>query len=361
MMNASRLMVTPVSRAVALALGAWGLVGAGAAFAQAAPAAPAADSGELSTVTVTVTATRRIEDQQKVSTSVTALSAEKPAKRNIYDISQFDGLTPDFTFGRSGSDARPAMRVVRTEAVQQNADTTIGFFIDDIYKSRASQALARFVDLERVEVQRGPQGALFGRNTFGRNTFGRNTFGGNIVLTTVRPELGETSAKGSLLLNSFKRVRVEAVGNIPVAPTVAIRLAGAVDWSDGYVKNDFNKAARQDTRARPQDAARRAAQRPGKDRGRQPRPSGPDWIPLWVGKRRTDRQSSSPSPRTRRPSCHPTNDTRKVLQLIDPSPHSGALQSRVTELRLALRPAHASRAHRRMWVAVQTLVDGLTT
>ncbi len=231
MMNPSRLMATPLSRAMALALGAWGLMGAGASIAQPTPAAPAADSGQLSTITVT--ATRRIEDQQKVSTSVTALSAEKLAERNIYDISQFEGLSPGFTFGRSGSDARPAMRGVRTEAVQQNADTTIGFFVDGIYKSRPSQALASFVDLERVEVQRGPQGTLFGRNTFG----------GNIVLSTARPELGETSAEGSVLLGSFKRVRVEAVGNIPVASTVAIRLAAAVDKSDGYVKNDFNSAA----------------------------------------------------------------------------------------------------------------------
>jgi iron complex outermembrane recepter protein len=234
MINVPLSIVTPptrMARAVALALGAWGLVGAGAAFGQTAPAAPAGDKGELTTVTVT--ATRRIEDQQKVSTSVTALSADKLAERNIYDISQFEGLAPGFTFGRSGSDARPAMRGVRTEAVQQNADTTIGFFIDGIYKSRPSQALASFVDLERVEVQRGPQGTLFGRNTFG----------GNIVLSTARPELGETSAEGSVLLGSFKRVRVEAVGNFPVAPTVAIRLAAAVDKSDGYVKNDFNAAA----------------------------------------------------------------------------------------------------------------------
>ena len=59
---------THLSRAVALALASWGLLGASVALAQTAPAAPAADKGELATVTVT--ATRRIEDQQKVSTSV---------------------------------------------------------------------------------------------------------------------------------------------------------------------------------------------------------------------------------------------------------------------------------------------------
>ncbi len=224
-----------LSRQVALALASWG-AGQGVALAQTPPAAAAASAAAASVhelSTVTVTANRRIEDAQKVSTSVTSLSAEKLAERNIYDISQLEGLSPGFTFGRSGADARPAMRGVRTEAVQQNADTTIGFFIDGIYKSRPSQALAGFVDLDRVEVQRGPQGTLFGRNTFG----------GNIVLTTAKPELGETSAEGSALFGSFKRIRLEAVGNIPVAPTVAIRLAGAVDKADGYVKNDFNSAA----------------------------------------------------------------------------------------------------------------------
>ncbi len=223
--------LSPITRAVALALGTWGLANAGVAFAQTPPAAP--DSEVRALEVVTVTATRRIEDQQKVSTSVTALSGAKLAERNIYDIGQLEGLSPGFTFGRSGSDARPAMRGVRTEAVQANADTTIGFFIDGIYKARPSQALASFVDLERVEVQRGPQGTLFGRNTFG----------GNIVLTTAKPELGDTSAEGSLLLGSFKRTRAEAVANIDAGKTVAIRLAAAVDKSDGYVKNDFNPAA----------------------------------------------------------------------------------------------------------------------
>ena len=222
-----------LSRQVALALTSLGAA-QGVALAQTPPAAaassPAADH-VLSTVTVT--ANRRIEDAQKVSVSVTALSAEKLAERNIYDISQLEGLSPGFTFGRAGADARPAMRGVRTEAVGANADTTIGFFVDGIYKSRASQALANFVDLERVEVQRGPQGTLFGRNTFG----------GNIVLSTARPEIGERSANASLLVGSFSRVRFEAAGNAPIGATTAVRVAVAVEKADGYVKNDFNPAA----------------------------------------------------------------------------------------------------------------------
>ena len=231
MMNASRLVPSPLNRAMALALGTWGLVGAGAAFAQTAPAAPAADSGELSTVTVT--ATRRIEDQQKVGVTVTALSAERLAERNIVDLSQIEGLSPGFTFGKSGIDARPAIRGVRTENVAVNADTTIGFFVDGIYKSRAQQAMLGFVDVGRVEIQRGPQGTLFGRNTFG----------GNIVITTNPPETDATEVAGNLTLGSFGKRRFDGALNLPVSDGAAFRLAGVIEKSDPWVKNEFNTGA----------------------------------------------------------------------------------------------------------------------
>ena len=231
MMNASRLVPSPLNRAMALALGTWGLVGVGAAFAQTAPAAPAADSGELSTVTVT--ATRRIEDQQKVGVTVTALSAERLAERNIVDLSQIEGLSPGFTFGKSGIDARPAIRGVRTENVAVNADTTIGFFVDGIYKSRAQQAMLGFVDVGRVEIQRGPQGTLFGRNTFG----------GNIVITTNPPETGATEVAGNLTLGSFGKRRFDGSLNLPVSDGAAFRLAGVIEKSDPWVKNEFNTGA----------------------------------------------------------------------------------------------------------------------
>ncbi len=222
---------TRLSRALALAFGTLGMMGAGAALAQTAPAAPAADSGEL--ITVTVTANRRIEDQQKVGVSVTALSAERLAERNIVDLSQIEGLSPGFTFGKSGVDARPAIRGVRTENVAVNADTTIGFFVDGIYKSRAQQAMLGFVDVGRVEIQRGPQGTLFGRNTFG----------GNIVISTNLPEAGAFEANGNLTLGSFGKKRFDGAVNVPVAANAALRLAAAVERSDPWVKNDFNPGA----------------------------------------------------------------------------------------------------------------------
>ena len=182
---------------------------------------------------IVVTAQRRAENKQEVPVSVTAVTGDQLAERNITDISQMEGMSPGFTFGRSGSDARPAMRGVRTENVGINGDTTIGYFVDGVYKSRSQQALSGFVDVARVEIQRGPQGTLYGRNTFG----------GNISIITNEPILKQFQSSASLMLGSFKKTRVEGVLNIPASDTVAIRLVGAYDKSDGYVKNDFNPGA----------------------------------------------------------------------------------------------------------------------
>ena len=206
--------------------------GFGIALAQT-PSSPVPPPKSAALEEIVVTAQRRAENKQEVPVSVTAVTGDQLAERNIIDISQMEGMSPGFTFGRSGTDARPAMRGVRTENVAVNGDTTIGYFVDGVYKSRSQQALSGFVDIARVEIQRGPQGTLYGRNTFG----------GNISIITNEPILKQFQSSASVMLGSFKKTRVEGVLNIPASDTVAIRLVGAYDKSDGYVKNDFNPDA----------------------------------------------------------------------------------------------------------------------
>lgn len=198
-------------------------------FGLAAPAyAQAADSQESGGIEeIVVTAQRREENLQDVPISVSAFSAEQLAARGTTDASRLEGMVPGFTFGRSGSDARPAMRGVRTENVGVNGDTTIGFFVDGIYQSRASQATSGFVDIERVEVQRGPQGTLYGRNTFG----------GNISISSARPVLGAFKGGLDVTVGEDGRFRSDAFLNAPIGDTVAVRLAGSYEKSDGWVKN----------------------------------------------------------------------------------------------------------------------------
>jgi iron complex outermembrane receptor protein len=180
-----------------------------------------------------VTANRRAEDQQKVSVSVTAVTGETLNERNITDLSQMESMSAGFTFGRSGVDARPAIRGVRTENVGVNGDTTIGYFVDGVYRSRAQQAMLGFVDVARVEIMRGPQGTLFGRNTFG----------GTVAITTVEPELKNFETNAGLEFGSFGKKRFDGSLNLPLGDTVAVRLAGIIEKADAWVKNDFDSSA----------------------------------------------------------------------------------------------------------------------
>ena len=174
---------------------------------------------------IVVTAQRRAENVQDVPLSVTALTSDALAKNDVRDLARVEVLTPGFSFGKSGSDARPAIRGVRTENVAVSGDPTIGFFMDNVYRSRASMANEPFVDIARVEVQRGPQGTLYGRNTFG----------GNIAVTSNEPS-NEFGASINLLYGSYDRKRADGFVNIPLGDKVAFRVAGLREKMDGYIK-----------------------------------------------------------------------------------------------------------------------------
>lgn len=176
---------------------------------------------------IIVTAQRREENLQKVPISVSAFGAKAIKDKGLTDVSRLEGLVPGFTFGRSGVDARPAIRGVRTESVDVNADTTIGMYIDGIYQSRASQATLGFVDLQRVEVQRGPQGTLYGRNTFG----------GNIAIESARPELTKFYGGADLTIGENAQKRITGYVNAPLGDVAAVRLVAGYEKSNGYVKN----------------------------------------------------------------------------------------------------------------------------
>jgi iron complex outermembrane recepter protein len=176
---------------------------------------------------IIVTAQRREQNLQDVPISVSAFGAEQIAAKGLTDVSRLEGLVPGFTFGKAGVDARPAIRGVRTESVDVNADTTIGFFIDGIYQSRSSQASLGFVDLQRVEVQRGPQGTLYGRNTFG----------GNVSIVTAQPDFSEYYGGADLTVGENSQIKVTGFMNAPLSDKVAVRMALGYEKSDGWVKN----------------------------------------------------------------------------------------------------------------------------
>jgi iron complex outermembrane receptor protein len=200
-----------------------------------APAAPetetaAEEAGDETEIVVT--AQRREERLQDVPLSITAVTGKELRDKDIRDVTRLEQIVPGLRIGRSGAAARPAIRGVYTEAIQATSDPRIGFYIDEIYQSRLQQTTAAFVDLERVEVQKGPQGTLFGRNSLG----------GNIALTSARPrdvlDYGIAGAYGS-----YDRMKLEGFVNIPIAEGLAFRVAGALDRHDPIYKSTVNKRA----------------------------------------------------------------------------------------------------------------------
>ena len=209
---------------------------AGAAAAQTAapaPSAPPASQPEgVQIGEVVVTAQRRSENLQSVPLSVVAISGADLRNQDINDVSRLEQVVPGLRLGRSGAAERPAIRGVYTEAIGINSDPRIGFYIDEVYQSRPQQTTASLVDLERVEVQKGPQGTLFGRNSYG----------GNIALTSATPK---DKVEGGLdvTAGNYRRARVEGYFNAPLAPGLDARIAAEYERHDGYLESAVTSKA----------------------------------------------------------------------------------------------------------------------
>ncbi len=209
-------------RALLLSSAAVGsLAGVNNARAQTAPNS----SEQVDTQTIVVTAQRRAEPLQAVPLSVSALTGIQIKNANVTSADRLEQLVPGLRMGRSGSDLRPAMRGTYTENVSATGDPRFGIYIDDVYQSRTSQ-VPPIVDLVRVEVQKGPQGTLYGRNSFG----------GNIVFHSAMPT-DKLEGGVDFLASNYTRHRVESFVNVPFSDGVALRVVGLSEDTKGYVKN----------------------------------------------------------------------------------------------------------------------------
>lgn len=177
---------------------------------------------------VVVTATKRSVSVQDVSVSVTAFSAEDLKRGGIEDLTRIEYMVPGLKMGQSGNEARLAMRGTRTNNVGTEAEQVIGIFEDGVYVPTTTQALGSYVDLERIEVLRGPQGTLYGRNTFG----------GTINIHTRAPDLDSVNGYVTGLYGDYDRRKLEGAINVPLGDQVAVRLAGIMDKHDGFIQNN---------------------------------------------------------------------------------------------------------------------------
>jgi iron complex outermembrane recepter protein len=164
---------------------------------------------------VIVTARRQKEKLLDVPASVTVISDRDLEASRITTVEQVSQRVPglklyEFNVGISEYFMRGIGSVNRSGA----ADPAVGVFLDDVYATRGSSALAQLFDVERIEILRGPQGTFFGRNTIG----------GAIAVHPRRP-VWEESIDAALTLGTFGRADAEVVLNRPISEQLAARLA----------------------------------------------------------------------------------------------------------------------------------------
>ncbi len=185
---------------------------------------------------ITVTAEKREESVQDISASITAVGAEMMERAGITDVTRLEHIVPGMRMGMSGNEARIAIRGSRTNNVGTEAEQVVGIFVDGVYVPTTTQALNAYVDLQRIEVLRGPQGTLYGRNTFG----------GAINVISNEPDFEEFSGSIQGLVGGENRNRVQGIVNIPVNDSFAIRVAHVSDVHNGYIKNNFHPSTSDD-------------------------------------------------------------------------------------------------------------------
>ena len=191
---------------------------------------------------IVVTANKREQNLQDVSSAITALSSEDIARTGIIDITRLESFVPGLRIGASGGEVRPALRGARTNEVGVAgtgiAEQTVGIFLDGIYMPTTTAGLGAYLDVERIEVLRGPQGTLYGRNTFA----------GSINVITKQPEVDAFSGQLKGLFGDYDRTNVEAILNIPLGDNLATRLVVSSDRHDGVIQNHYLPGTSDDLR-----------------------------------------------------------------------------------------------------------------
>jgi iron complex outermembrane recepter protein len=180
---------------------------------------------------VTVTARRREENIQDTPISISAYSGAALEARGIDRADDLAKIVPNLVFqqnpGAGGSESNAAVfiRGVGQSDFIPTVDPGVGLYVDGVYVARSVGSLLDLVDIDRVEVLRGPQGTLFGRNTIG----------GAVSVVTQKPTFDAVSGTTSALYGTDNRVEVKTRLNMPLTSSLAASVSAAVLKQGGYV------------------------------------------------------------------------------------------------------------------------------
>ena len=187
---------------------------------------------------IVVTAQMRRQDIRDVPVSVTVISGESLEREGIVSVREIARQTPGFT-GSTFNESEPilAIRGANNTFSQAGTSKPVGVFVDGVYVSRNSGSVFDLYDLEQVEILRGPQGTLFGRNVTG----------GAIVLSTSRPNFGPPSGKVDVGVGNYGTRELRGMIGGSIGATAAGKLSAIVRKSDGYGRDRLAGVDQNDT------------------------------------------------------------------------------------------------------------------
>lgn len=221
------------------------LVAAAVAFAcstaraqQTAPGDSAVAANPVELAEIVVTAQKRQENLQKVPIAITAVSAETLRERDISEAAELPQLVPSLqqqSVNNQVGSVNFSIRGVGTAIYGPQVESSVGTVVDEVAMSRPQFAVVQFFDLDRVEVLRGPQGMLFGKNASA----------GLINIVTSQPELNKYEATAHLSTDvrdtdgSAMDILAEGMVNVPVSPESALRISAFTNRQEGFEQNIY--------------------------------------------------------------------------------------------------------------------------
>ena len=189
-------------------------------------------SAQTDTGDIVVTATRRNEALSDVPLAVSAVTAETLKNSGASDIRALTQVSPSLLVSSTSSEAGAGVARIRgigTVGDNPGLESSVAVFIDGVYRSRTSVGLTELGAIDRIEVLRGPQGTLFGRNASA----------GLISIITAKPKF-RTEVAGEVTVGNYNLRRISGSATGPLSDTIAARLDGVFVKRDGFLEDDIS-------------------------------------------------------------------------------------------------------------------------
>jgi iron complex outermembrane receptor protein len=176
---------------------------------------------------IIVTAERRSDTIQDTPLSISAVTGDDLVRSSIFDTEALAATIPGLVIQRDVV-GKVVIRGIGTENFTVGGDPGVAIYVDGAYIARSSAGIFDFFDVERVEVLRGPQGTLYGRNATG-----------GVINVISRAPSEDFETRGTLTYGNYNTIRAEAAVSGPITEGIRVRLAGLYSSRDGFTQNIF--------------------------------------------------------------------------------------------------------------------------